>query len=454
MAEYRISIIGRVNVGKSTLFNRLTRSRDALVVNIPGVTRDRKESSFILSGHTIILVDTGGIEAGPSIGDKAADEAQRQSLQALTDSDLLLFVVDGRTELLPGDYEIAQKIRKSNKPVILVVNKIEGRIDPLTETHDIYRLGMGNPIFISAEHNMNIDMLIETLVESLNLEPSDEQLSVQRVETETRLAVVGRPNVGKSSFVNSILGEYRHIVTDVPGTTRDSVDSVFKYYSALYRLIDTAGLRRIGKTTERLDKLSAIMARKSIERCHIALLLLDAVEGITAQDLKIAGYVVEAGKGCIIIANKWDLTDRSTERFKLIQQSIREHFVAMPWAPFMAMSAMEQHNTRKVFTLVNAMMESTQSHVSTSHLNKVIQDAQRIHPPALKRSKHPVKLYYAAQIALRPPTFLCFTNTRSEIHFSYRRFLTNQIREAFSFDGWPIRLVFRHRHDEKGKRWD
>ncbi|MGB3975075.1 MAG: ribosome biogenesis GTPase Der [bacterium] len=454
MREYRVSIIGRVNVGKSTLFNRLTRSRDALVLNLPGVTRDRKESHFLLFGHTIVLVDTGGIEAGSTTGDKAADEAQKQSLLALNDSDLLLFVVDGRSELLPGDFEIAQKIRKSNKPVILVVNKMEGNIDSLTETLDIYRLGLGEPIFISAEHNINIDLLLENLSESLNLGTYDGQSDLKSTETETRIAVVGRPNVGKSSFVNAILGEYRHIVTDIPGTTRDSVDSVFKYYGVHYRLIDTAGLRRIGKTTEKLDKLSAMKARRSIERCHIALLLLDAVDGVTAQDLKIARYVVDEGKGCIIIANKWDLTDRTTERFKLIQQSIREHFVAMPWAPFMAMSAMEQHNTRKVFTIVNSMMKSTQAPVSTSRLNKAIQDAQRIHPPAVKQSKHPVKLYYATQIGLRPPTFLCFTNTRHEIHFSYRRFLSNQIREAFSFDGWPIRLVFRHRHDERGQRWD
>jgi len=273
-------------------------------------------------------------------------------------------------------------------------------------------------------------------------------------EIETRIAVVGRPNVGKSSFLNSLIGEDRHIVTDVAGTTRDSVDSVIKYHSRHYRLIDTAGLKRIGRTNQKLDKLSAIMARRSIERCHIALLLLDSVEGVTAQDMKIASYVVEEGKACIIIGNKWDLTDRSTERFKQMHQSIRDHYVSMPWAPFMVMSALEGHNTQKVFSLIDRIMDSSSKQVSTAQLNKVIHDAQLIHPPPRRDARHPIKLYYAAQINQRPPTFLLFTNTRSEIHFSYRRFLNNQIRTAFGYEGWPIRLVFRHRHDERGRRWD
>lgn len=454
MKEYRVSIIGRVNVGKSTLFNRLTRSRDAIVENTPGVTRDRKEGRFVLAGHTIVLVDTGGIDPGHTSGDKPADEAQKQSLRALDDSDVLLFIVDGRAGVLPGDHEIADRIRKSGKPFLLLVNKMESEMDLPSSAHEFYSLGMGNPVAISAEHNLNIDELLEILTQTLHLTFSGVESGEENVESDTRIAVVGRPNVGKSSFVNAILGEERHIVTDVPGTTRDSVDSVIRYYGRQYRLIDTAGLRRIGRTTEKLDKLSAIMARRSIERCDVALLLLDAVEGVTAQDLKIAGYVIEAGRGCVIIANKWDLTDRTTERFKLIQQSIRDHYVAMPWAPFMVMSAKDQHNTRKVFSVVDSMMDSTRTPVSTSRLNKVVQDAQRIHPPPLKSSKRPVRLYYAAQIALRPPTFLCFTNTRDEIHFSYRRFLVNQIREAFVFNGWPIRLVFRHRRDERGRRWD
>ncbi|MBN1879590.1 ribosome biogenesis GTPase Der [bacterium] len=453
MKELRVSIIGRVNVGKSTLFNRLTRTRDAIVENTPGVTRDRKEGRLTISNRRIVLVDTGGIDAEVAADSKPADEAQKQSLREIDNADVLLFLVDGRSGLLPGDLEIADKLRRTGRLVLLVVNKMESEYAG-SENHEFFRLGLGDPIPISSEHNVNIDTLIRALAELMNIRDLEPDAETAVDDSEICIAVVGRPNVGKSSFLNSLIGEDRHIVTDVPGTTRDSVDSIIRVNEQTYRLIDTAGLRRIGKTTRKLDKISAIMSRRSIQRSHVTLLLLDAAEGVTAQDLKIASYIIDEGKACIIIGNKWDLTDRTTERFKILQQEIRDHYVSMPWAPFMVMSALESHNTLKVFSLIDRIMKSTEQPVATAKLNKVLHDAQIIHPPPRRDSRHPLKFYYCAQIANRPPTFLLFTNTRTEIHFSYRRFLSNQIRDAFGFEGWPIRLVFRHRHDDRGRRWD
>jgi len=451
MAEFRITIVGRINVGKSTLFNRLTRTRDAIVENTPGVTRDRKEGHFQIYDKSVILIDTGGIDA-EEIDSKPADEAQKHSLLAMEDSDLLLFVVDGRAGLLPGDQEIAEYIRRTGKPVILVANKVDSVFQNV-EFADFFKLGFDEPVLISAEHNENIDDLFELLNKKIELIGHSSGDIVEE-QKETRIAVVGRPNVGKSSFLNAIIGENRHIVTDVPGTTRDAVDSLFTFQGNNYRLIDTAGLKRIGKTKGRLDKVTAIMARRSIERSHIALLLFDSVEGVTAQDIKIASYILDAGKAVIIIANKWDLTSRDTEKYKTIQQMVRDKYVAMPWAPFMVMSALEGHNTHKVLSKIDEVMNNAKTTISTSRLNKLMRDAQIIHPPPRRDARHHIKLYYATQINQYPPTFLIFTNTRYEIHFSYRRFLMNQIRDVFKFEGWPIRLVFRHRNEERGKRWD
>lgn len=453
MTEIRVSIVGRANVGKSTLFNRLTRTRDAIVENTPGVTRDRKEGRLTIADRRIVLVDTGGIDAELVADNKPADEAQKQSLREIDEADILLFVVDGRAGLLPGDLEISDKLRRSSKPLVLIANKMEPEYSGLPD-QEFFRLGFGEPIPLSAEHNINIDGLIRALAELLKIKDMDLESQAVTDSTETCVAVVGRPNVGKSSFLNALIGEDRHIVTDVPGTTRDSIDSVIRFHQKTYRLIDTAGLRRIGRTTEKLDKLSAIMARRSIQRSNVTLLILDAAEGVTAQDLKIASYIIDEGKACIIIGNKWDLTDRTTEYYKKLQMDIRDHYVSMPWAPFMVMSALEGHNTSKVFGIIDRIMEVTMEPVSTAKLNKVLHDAQIIHPPPRRDNRHALKLYYGAQIANRPPTFLLFTNTRSEIHFSYRRFISNQIRDAFGFEGWPIRLVFRHRHEERGRRWE
>ncbi|HPQ38793.1 MAG TPA: ribosome biogenesis GTPase Der [bacterium] len=449
--EIKVAVVGRVNVGKSTLFNRLTRSRDAIVENTPGVTRDRKEGRFKLSGRSLVLIDTGGIDA-EVIDSKPADEAQRHSYMAIGEANVLVFVVDARAGLLPGDLEIAEHLRRSDRPVILVANKVD------TETqesglHEFYRLGLGDPLPISAEHNINIDELLQRLADRLQVR--DEALELEpEAEPETRIAVVGRPNVGKSSFLNAILGEERHIVTDVPGTTRDSVDSVLKYQGRRYRLIDTAGLKRLGRTKEKLDKIAAVMARRSIERSDIVLLLFDCGEGITAQDLKIASYIIDAGRAVILVGNKWDLTNRSTEAFKELEKSVREKYIAMPWAPFMVMSALEGHNVRKILDTVDTVMQQVNTEIPTSRLNRILHDAQLLHPPPRRDARHSIRLYYMTQTSRRPPTFLIFTNTRREIHFSYRRFLLNRIRDEFPLEGWPIRLIFRHRHDERGKRWE
>lgn len=451
MAEFRITIVGRVNVGKSTLFNRLTKTRDAIVENTPGVTRDRKEGKFRLADRPVTLVDTGGIDS-EAIDGEPADIAQQHSQVAIEESNLLIFLVDGRTGLLPGDQEIAEIVRRSGRPVILVINKVDPSSSNL-DLHEFFKLGLGEPLSISAEHNDNIDKLIKAMATHLNINSESPDLEVIKSE-ETRIAIVGRPNVGKSSFINVVLGEDRHIVTDVPGTTRDSIDSVVSFHGKTYRFIDTAGLKRIGKTKGKLEKVTAIMTRRSIERCHIALLLFDSNEGVTAQDLKIASYIIDEGKAVIIIGNKWDLTERTTEKYKELQQTVRDKFVAMPWAPFMVMSALEEHNIQKVLGRIDEVMLNSKTTLTTSRLNKLLHDVQIIHPPPRRDARNSTKFYYGTQISNKPPTFLIFTNTRTEIHFSYRRFLVNQIREVYPFEGWPIRLVFRHRHDERGRRWD
>lgn len=447
--EIKVAIVGRVNVGKSTLFNRLTRTRDAIVENTPGVTRDRKEGRFRLSGRALVLVDTGGIDA-EVIDSRPADEAQRHSFLAIEDAQILLFVVDARAGLLPGDMDIAEHLRRSGKPVVLLANKVDTDLQE-TELHEFYKLGLGDPLAISAEHNRSMDALVKRLAETLAIHDAQPELE-PAAESETRIAVVGRPNVGKSSFLNAIIGQERHIVTDVPGTTRDAVDSVLRYRERQYRLIDTAGLKRLGRTREKLDKISAIMARRSIERCDIALLLFDCLEGITAQDIKIASYILDAGRAVILVGNKWDLTDRSTETFKTLEQSVRDKYVSMPWAPFMVMSALEGHNVRKILDTVDSVMDAADTEITTSRLNKIIHDAQITHPPPRRDARHGIRFYYGTQIHRRPPTFLIFTNTRREIHFSYRRYLVNRIRDVFPLEGWPVRLIFRHRHDERGKR--
>ncbi len=452
MGAIKVCIVGRVNVGKSTLFNRLSHSREAIVEDTPGVTRDRRERKLTFGEKEIILVDTGGIDS-EIIDSLPALEAQKQSLVALNEADILIFVVDVRMGVMVGDDEIGKLVRASEKPVIFVANKTDTEKQQM-DLYEFTKLGVGEPIPVSAEHNIGISDLLYKLSDLLKVPFKDTLIIAPEIQSEPKIAVVGRPNVGKSSLINALLGDERHIVTEIPGTTRDSIDSVVQFHQRQYRFIDTAGLRRIGRIENKLDRLSSMMARRSIERCDIALLIFDISAGVTAQDTKIAGYILEAGKGCLVAANKWDLTDRTLKSYTELKDEYDRKFPFLSWAPFLAISAKEKHRISKIFDLIDRIMTFAKSPIPTTQLNKFLHDALLRHPPPRRDSRHPLKMYYSTQISQMPPTFLIFTNSRQEIHFSYRRFLANQIREAFQFEGWPIRLVFRHKHEHRGKRWD
>ncbi len=443
MASFTLSIMGRVNVGKSTLFNRLCRNRAAIVEDTPGVTRDRKDGRYSWRGHRFVLCDTGGLD--PDLKDSPAVLAQRQARLTLDFADLVLFVVDVRAGMLAEDIQIADLLRKSGKPIILVANKVD--IPAVLDlVHEFHAMGLGDPIPVSAEHNLGIETLNDEILRRLGVQAMEEE-SENLGPTGPRIAVVGRPNVGKSSFINAILGEERHIVTDIPGTTRDSVDSTYRYNDRSYTFIDTAGLRRIGKTREKLDKIASIMAMKSIERCDIAILLIDASQEITQQDAHVAGYILKAGKGCIIAANKWDLTQKTQEYYQQLRENIQFKLPFLSWAPVITFSAMTKDRVFKIFSIIDHVFGNMERDTPTSSLNRIIQDAQKYHTPPRRDHSRLLKFYYGAQVSKRPPTFLIFTNTHKKIHFSYERYLINRIREEFDFEGCPVRLVMKHKHD-------
>ena len=445
MKQKTVCIVGRVNVGKSTLFNRLTRSWDAIVEDTPGVTRDRKEGIIKIRNHAVKLIDTGGID--PDVCDEPAMAAQEQSIFGLNSADLIIFMVDARAGTMPGDFEIAQLIRRSQKKTILIANKAES---PRVE-HELYeftKLGFNEPLPVSAEHKINYEVLLDLIFEKLGLsELEDSDSEEETFENEISVAIVGRPNVGKSSLINTLIGEEKHIVTSIPGTTRDSIDSIYTYYGRKFRIIDTAGLKRIGKTKNRIDKVASMLARKSIERAHIGVMMIDASVGITAQDATIAGYIFETGRGCLIVANKWDITPKTKEFYDKLKEDIAYKFKFMDWAPLLTVSAISSQRVTKIFEQILKIADNLGQKIPTTQLNKVIQEAQRIHPPPRRKQGRPVKFYYATQVKNLPPTFMIFTNTHEKIHFSYERFLINFIRKSFNLEGCPIRLVFKHKRD-------
>ena len=390
-----------------------------------------------------MLCDTGGLD--PDLKDSPAVLAQRQARLTLDFADLVLFVVDVRAGMLAEDIQIADLLRKSGKPIILVANKVD--IPAVLDlVHEFHAMGLGDPIPVSAEHNLGIETLNDEILRRLGVQAMEEE-SENLGPTGPRIAVVGRPNVGKSSFINAILGEERHIVTDIPGTTRDSVDSTYRYNDRSYTFIDTAGLRRIGKTREKLDKIASIMAMKSIERCDIAILLIDASQEITQQDAHVAGYILKAGKGCIIAANKWDLTQKTQEYYQQLRENIQFKLPFLSWAPVITFSAMTKDRVFKIFSIIDHVFGNMERDTPTSSLNRIIQDAQKYHTPPRRDHSRLLKFYYGAQVSKRPPTFLIFTNTHKKIHFSYERYLINRIREEFDFEGCPVRLVMKHKHD-------
>jgi len=431
-----VAIVGRPNVGKSTLFNRLIGRRKAMVDDMPGVTRDRNYGNVDRFEVPFILVDTGGFE--PETKDRLLQQMREQSRLAMNEADVILFVMDGREGLTPADMEVAEMLRRAEKPVFYVVNKVDG------ERHeafmaDFYALGADEVFPISAEHNRGIGEMMEAVVATL---PHRGRAATD--DEVTKIAVVGRPNVGKSSLVNRLLGFERVVANPVPGTTRDSVDTCFTCKGKRYLLIDTAGIRRKGKTTEKIEKYSVMDSLRSIERADVALIVLDASQGVTEQDEKIAGYVYEAGRACIFVVNKWDALEKDNSTIGRFVDSIRTEFKYLPFAPIVFVSALTGQRMGKVMDEVTDVMVQYSRRVTTSELNRVFSDAVENHHAPLSQGRR-VKFYYATQVGTKPPTFVIFTNRPDGIHFSYERYLANRFRDAFGFAGTPLRLMFKGR---------
>jgi len=440
MAKPVVAIVGRANVGKSTLFNRITGGRTAIVEDVPGVTRDRVYKDTDWNGVSFTLVDTGGLEVRDRediIGNQVRAQAQR----AMEEADVIVFLVDGRTGITTEDELVAKTLLRSSKPVVLAVNKID-HIKQADAAYDFYRLGLGEPLPVSAVHGMNVGDLLDAVVAHLEQMPQEEETEIDI--DAVKVAIVGRPNVGKSSLVNRLLGQERVIVSDIPGTTRDSIDTLLEREGSSYLLIDTAGIRRRSKISEATEKYSVDRSLKAIERCDVALLLLDASQEIAEQDRRIAGYIHEAGKAVVIVVNKWDLVEKDEKTMDAFDAIIRKNFSFMDYAPVLYISALTNQRVHKILEMVDFVMEQASLRVPTRRLNELFQESIIKHPPPTVKGKR-LKAYYITQVKVQPPTFLVFVNEPKLVHFTYRRFLENRIREEFGFEGTPIRLVTRKR---------
>ena len=404
-----VAVVGRPNVGKSTLFNAIVKKRISIVEDIPGVTRDRIYFDAEWLGQEFTMIDTGGIEFVDS-DNHIFTSMRYQAELAIREADVILYVVDGKVGVQPQDEEIAHILRSCGKPVILVVNKIDS-VEQEMNIYEFYSLGLGDPIGVSIH-----------------------------------IALVGRPNVGKSSLTNALLGQERVIVSNVPGTTRDSIDTHWSYEGTDFVLIDTAGMRRKAKIDMPVERYSVVRALRAVDRSDIAVLVIDATEGVTEQDTKIAGYVHEAGKGCIIVVNKWDLVEKDSKTSHKFEEDIRRELAFLQYAPILFASALTKQRINRLADMVKFVSEQQHMRVSTSVLNELIEDAQLTNPPPAKGGKL-LKIYYMTQASVQPPTFILFVNEPQLMHFSYLRFLENRLRETFGFEGTPIRLILRGKKD-------
>jgi len=437
-----VAIIGRPNVGKSTFFNRVTKSRDALVENFPGVTRDRIYGDANWNDVDFTLIDTGGFTES---GDTFSPQIRLQVQLAMQDADLIVFMLDGKGGISPFDQDIIQMLRATTKPVMVAVNKIDGPENEI-QMSDFYGLGIEKLYPLSAEHRYGLTDLLDDLVRVIaNLQPRSGAAADSEV---VRLAVVGRPNVGKSSLINCILGEERLLVSDVPGTTRDAIDTLHRVDQKSYLLIDTAGIRRKGKVSRKLEKFSIIKSLRSLDRCDVALVIIDASEGITEQDITIAGYAHERGCGCVFLLNKWDLVEKDRNTLRRFSQELKEQAKFLGFAPALSVSALTGQRVPKIFKLVDEVYRQYGTRVGTGRLNKVFETAIEQNTPSLHRGRR-IKFFYATQIATKPPTIVCFVNYPEAVHFSYQRYLVNRVRHETGLDKTPVRLFFRKRERRK-----
>lgn len=443
MAKPVIAIVGRPNVGKSTLFNKLIGKRLSIVDDTPGVTRDRIYGDCEWLGRQMLLIDTGGIE--PYSDDIILSQMRRQAQLAIDSADVIIFVTDVRTGVVATDEEVATMLIKSNKPIILCVNKSDSLGEPPAEFYEFYNLGLGDPIQVSAAHGHGTGDLLDKVLEYLPEDAGTED------ESETvKVAVIGKPNAGKSSLINKIAGEERVIVSNIAGTTRDATDTYIDNKFGSFMFIDTAGLRRKSKVEDQIEKYSVIRAQMAVERADVCVIMIDAVEGFTEQDSKVAGIAHELGKACIIAVNKWDLVEKDGQTMDKYRKKLMNDFSFMSYAPIIFISAKTGQRLDRLFELIKFVDTQNAMRISTGKLNDVLANATaRVQPPSDKGKR--LKIYYMTQASTRPPTFVCFVNNKDLFHYSYQRYIDNQIREVFGLEGTPTRFVVRER-DKNNKK--
>lgn len=435
-----VAIIGRTNVGKSTLFNRLAGQRISLVDDMPGVTRDRIYAEMSWTGQVWNIMDTGGFE--PESSDDILRHMRTQTEIAIAEADLVLFLLDGKDGITPADHEVAEALRRKRKPVIYAVNKVDGpgHEDKLA---DFYELGAERLFGVSAEHGYGTDDLLDHLKEVLPGAPEAEQWEEDE-SVETRVAVVGKPNVGKSTLINTLLGEERLLVHDAPGTTRDAVDTQKTINGRDYLFVDTAGMRRKSRIDTRLERFSVMRALRGLERCHVALLLMDAREGVVDQDQKIAELALERGRALILIFNKWDLIEDKEKRRAELEEQVNDKMPHVSFAPVLTISAQERTRVSRIAGMIEQVMDEYNKRIGTGELNRMVEKWTTDNPPPTPGGKQ-IRLYYATQTGVRPPSFVFFVNRADKVPAHYERYLMNRIRESFSFTGCPVRLRFRAR---------
>ncbi|MBQ7309792.1 MAG: ribosome biogenesis GTPase Der [Clostridia bacterium] len=441
MAKTVAAIVGRPNVGKSTLFNKIAGTRISIVEDVPGVTRDRIYYETEWNGKPIVLIDTGGIE--PKTDDLILEKMKTQAEIAIETADVIVFMCDIHAGLTADDRDIGVMLLKSGKPVIVCVNKIDSVGALPLEYYEFYELGFdGDPIALSSVHGTGTGDLLDRILE---LSPADD--AEEEPDDSIKVAVIGKPNAGKSSLVNRVLGEERMIVSNIAGTTRDAIDSFVENEFGKFTFIDTAGIRRQSKILDKIEKYSVLRAHAAVDRADVCLLLIDATEGITDQDEKIAGIAHEAGKATIIVVNKWDLVEKDNNTVKEFTDKIRTSLAYMPYAPILFISAKTGQRLPKLYEFINYVNEQAALRISTGMLNDVLSEAITRVPPPTDRGKR-LKIYYMTQVGVRPPTFVIFCNEAELFHFSYQRYIENKLREVFGFNGTPIRFIIRQKGDE------
>ncbi|WP_436884803.1 ribosome biogenesis GTPase Der [Mammaliicoccus sciuri] len=436
MTKPIIAIVGKPNVGKSTIFNRIIGERVSIVEDTPGITRDRIYSSGEWLTHDFNLIDTGGIDLGD---EPFQQQIRAQAEVAIDEADVIIFMVNGPEGVTQADEMVAKILYKSNKPVVLAVNKIDNP-EMRSEIYDFYSLGFGEPFPISGSHGLGLGDLLDEAAKHF---PEDDEPDYD--DETIRLSLIGRPNVGKSSLINAILGEERVIVSPIAGTTRDAIDTIYTYDDQEYVLIDTAGMRKKGKVYESTEKYSVLRALKAIERSNVVLVVIDAEEGIIEQDKKVAGYAHEAGKAIVIVVNKWDTVEKDSKTMKKFEEKVRDNFQFLDYAPIAFVSALEKSRLKTLFPLITMADENHRKRVQSSTLNEVITDAVAMNPTPTDNGRR-LNIFYATQVAIQPPTFVIFVNDVELMHFSYKRFLENRIRDAFGYEGTPVHLISRKRN--------